>query len=94
LLYTHFGGNGRQFTKALSWKLFLGGVFLIGIGALILVAPEIVAIPLAILLFLLGILSLTWSWRMFWASRAVSSGQPSATSQEGDVEDATFREIR
>lgn len=95
MIYSQFT-SGRELTRALAGKLFFGGVFLIAVGVLIVVAPQLVAIPLSVLLFLAGFFCLSWAWRIFWASRSMptSTGAASESARQKDYEDATFREIR
>jgi membrane protein implicated in regulation of membrane protease activity len=70
----------------LVWKFLTGGLFLLGLGLLIVVFPELLAIPVSLLCFVGAAFLFMGAWRVFWASRRME--QPAE-----DYEDASFYEI-
>lgn len=78
--------NNRELSRFLVWKLVSGGLFLLALGVLLLVVPQLVAYPLAFLFFFIAFFLLAGAWRVFWASRRVAPG-------EREYEEASFREL-
>lgn len=88
MIYWRFQSTDPAFSRQVAVKSLMAGLFFIALGGLILVVPQLVVIPLAALVFVIGFICLMTAWRIFWASKS------SASRGTGkDYEDASFREI-
>jgi membrane protein implicated in regulation of membrane protease activity len=85
MIFTTFSSD-REFSKYLVWKLFTGGLFLLALGVLLLLIPELLAYPLAFLFFLVAFYLFAGAWKVFWTMRG-------APSEEREYEEASFREL-
>ena len=77
-----------ELAKYMATKALMSGVVLVGLGLLILVVPQLVVIPLAIVFFIVGFLCLSTAWRIYWTAKRVCSDHA-----EKEYEDASYREL-
>ena len=82
-----FSSQNRQFSRYLAWKLLTGGLFLLGLGLLIIVFPELLAIPVGALCLFGATILLAGAWKVFWNSRKLGK-------RTDDYEDVTYYEIK
>jgi membrane protein implicated in regulation of membrane protease activity len=85
LLFANFS-TGREFSRYLAWKLLTGGLFLLGLGLLIVMFPELLAIPVSLLCFMGATFLFVGAWKVFWASRRME--QPPR-----EYEEVTYYEV-
>ena len=85
MLFADFSTN-REFSRYMAWKLLTGGLFLLGLGLLIIVFPELLAIPVGALCLVGATFLFVGAWKAFWASQRME--QPTK-----DYEDVSFYEI-
>lgn len=85
MIFTTFSSD-REFSRFLVWKMFSGGIVLLALGLVLLVIPQLVAYPLAVLFFLIAFYLLVGACRIFWATRR----EP---AEGRKFEDASFREL-
>ncbi len=83
-----FQSKDSGFAKQLAGKSLIAGLFLIGLGMLIIAVPQLVVIPLAILFFIGGFFCLASAWRLFLVGKVTPK-----KSGDKEYEDANYREI-
>jgi len=86
LLYA-FSSHGREFSRYLAWKLLTGGLFLLGLGLLIIMFPQLLAIPVGALCLFGAAILLGGAWKVFWNSQRLGK-------RSDDHEEVTYYEIK
>ena len=78
----------QGFSKLIALKLLIDGIALFLVGLFILLFPMVIAMLVSIFCFTGGAFLLAAAWKIFQATRSISSppGRP--------VEDAVWRELR
>ena len=89
MFFRAFTLNLSNLSTYLAGKLVTGGLFLIGIGILILLFPEVLALLVAGFCFLGGGGLLMAAWRVWWSFRRAKR---SAFSEE--YEEVTWKEVQ
>jgi len=83
--------NSTNLSTFLAGKLLTGGLILIGIGILILMFPELLALVVAGFCFLGGGGLLMAAWRVWWGFRRAKR---SSSFDEGEYEEVSWKEVQ
>lgn len=78
--------SSEALSRAVAWKFFSGGLFLLALGLLILLFPLILAVVVAAFCFLGGFALVGLAWRIYWTAKPIPPSRY--------AEDAVWREIK